>query len=445
MSLLNDALQDLDRRAGDASPDGAAQVTPTALPAPHKSRWLLPGLAAAAVLLAWVLLELGLFGQSTGQPEPQATSVHAQSADTEAQMPTNERAEAYATVTAVVPAAAPASSTEPPVPGAATAKVEQVVQATAPPPKPSVMDRDETTSQGGAIGNLLEAAAQALAQDRLMTPANNNAFQLYSSLLLLTPDNHAAQEGIRKIQSRYLELADTALQMQKQSAAKKYLQRASKAGATSDQLQPFKARLAAIQPEQAAQPEVKPRIVFDKDADLAQRLRSEPLARHESRAWSRLRSAPKDGVIAIALADAYAAEQNHSQLLKLEQTVAGAEPQVKAYVQAQRRITHGDFAAAPELLAAFANADGLEPHQRLLAGVHAAAGDYTQALPLYRRLIQLGEFHLNDWLGFAVALERVGQRDDALAAYTKISRARHADARINEYIHRRIRALSNDF
>jgi len=76
------------------------------------------------------------------------------------------------------------------------------------------------------IGDLLYDALHAMAEDRLLYPANDNAYNRYRRVLALDPDNRLAREGLQNIVARYLELAATASRQGRFDAAGTYIQRA---------------------------------------------------------------------------------------------------------------------------------------------------------------------------------------------------------------------------
>ncbi|MDG2539683.1 energy transducer TonB [Dyella jiangningensis] len=65
---------------------------------------------------------------------------------------------------------------------------EQVVAATGP-----------IVREGAGIDELLQHARQAMADQRLLAPAGNNAFELYLMVLRREPGNRAAQDALREI------------------------------------------------------------------------------------------------------------------------------------------------------------------------------------------------------------------------------------------------------
>src|SRR5690606_10133354 len=103
----------------------------------------------------------------------------------------------------------------------ATVAEEHATAAVTPPAEESHAD---------AVQQLLAAAAQALAANRLTTPVGDNAYQLYSSVLVIDPTNLAAHSGIESIRQRYLQWLDEALREQRTAAARLYWQKAKSVG-----------------------------------------------------------------------------------------------------------------------------------------------------------------------------------------------------------------------
>ena len=74
----------------------------------------------------------------------------------------------------------------------------------------------------------LAAADMALSRDRLTTPADNNAYALYSRVLLKEPENNQALLGLEAIVQRYLVLAKSSHKKGNSNQAQLFLQRANK-------------------------------------------------------------------------------------------------------------------------------------------------------------------------------------------------------------------------
>jgi len=107
------------------------------------------------------------------------------------------------------------------------------------PPKTHVL----TARDRIKIIGLLNGAKLALDDNRLMSPANDNAYDRYRKVLDLEPKNGKALEGLREVASRYLGLADAAHSKGDLGQAREYLARAEKADPNIPGLAATRARL----------------------------------------------------------------------------------------------------------------------------------------------------------------------------------------------------------
>jgi len=99
---------------------------------------------------------------------------------------------------------------------------------------------EEVRIEGGAISNsdpivrqriladMLYEARLAFEDNRLMTPPGNNAYDGFQMILDIDPENVVAQQGIRDIVLRYVELADAATQLRQYDNAENFLNRAAR-------------------------------------------------------------------------------------------------------------------------------------------------------------------------------------------------------------------------
>lgn len=87
------------------------------------------------------------------------------------------------------------------------------------------------------IDELLGLAEQALDEDRLMLPADDNAFMWYKQVMELDELNPPAHWGMRQITQRYLELAEQAFAAAQPSRAEYLLNSALQVAATPQQVQ----------------------------------------------------------------------------------------------------------------------------------------------------------------------------------------------------------------
>ena len=93
-----------------------------------------------------------------------------------------------------------------------------------------------------SIHQLLYRAETALARDRLMLPAGDNAYGWYQQVLKREPQHQEAKQGLLQIARRYLQLAGQALQSGESSRAELLLQRAAQAGASKSQITALRQR-----------------------------------------------------------------------------------------------------------------------------------------------------------------------------------------------------------
>ena len=97
------------------------------------------------------------------------------------------------------------------------------------------------------IDRLLEAAALALAEDRLTTPKAGSAHSLYQAVLKLDPDDQRAQRGFEKIVERYVKLALTAADRQRYAQGRTMLERARQVDPAHPAIAPTERQLELLE------------------------------------------------------------------------------------------------------------------------------------------------------------------------------------------------------
>lgn len=100
-----------------------------------------------------------------------------------------------------------------------------------------------TAEEGKKIELLLAAAERDLQQGRLDSPKGKNAVEGYRAVLALDPDNQFARAGLDRVLSRYLALADGALDAQELEKAANYLANAEGIEADNPKLADVRAQL----------------------------------------------------------------------------------------------------------------------------------------------------------------------------------------------------------
>ena len=76
------------------------------------------------------------------------------------------------------------------------------------------------------LDNLLNLAANQFVAEKLTTPAGDNAFETYQSILNKNPNNKDALRGIKNIHQKYMQWANSFIEKKDTSRAKVYLEKA---------------------------------------------------------------------------------------------------------------------------------------------------------------------------------------------------------------------------
>ena len=122
-------------------------------------------------------------------------------------------------------------------------------QTSRPPEVLPVEDRSQAAPEveDGTVDRLLEAAEQAIAEDRLLFPEAGSAFALYQEVLTLKPDHAAARRGLEKIVERYVQLALRAAERQRFPQARSMLARARLVDPTHPAIEPTGQQVALLE------------------------------------------------------------------------------------------------------------------------------------------------------------------------------------------------------
>lgn len=111
--------------------------------------------------------------------------------------------------------------------GGCTAPEQVSPPAPTEPPPAAPVRKPVSDFDHERIALLLHMAEAALAEDRLMTPEDDSAYDWYSEVLELAPDHPQARRGLERIVERYIELARSALDRQRWATARTMLDRAA--------------------------------------------------------------------------------------------------------------------------------------------------------------------------------------------------------------------------
>ncbi|MFK7896048.1 MAG: serine/threonine-protein kinase [Myxococcota bacterium] len=217
---------------------GAAAATGAATAGKDRGVGFAAGLGAAAILaLAVGIGFLTLGGDDDAVPTGDASLTD----------PTDPAELTPLAAGTVTPSNAPAAE-----PAPAPTMIEKPPEATAlvakpaPQPRPTPRPRRLTASDRVRIIGLLSNAKLALEDNRLMSPADDNAYDRYRSVLKLDPSNAKAKSGLRTVAVRYVSLADSAIEGGDKGQARTYLDRAKRADSSYGGIRAAEARLSNL-------------------------------------------------------------------------------------------------------------------------------------------------------------------------------------------------------
>jgi tetratricopeptide (TPR) repeat protein len=458
VSLVNDMLRDLEAGKREPLPDGVFTADSRAEQNRLQRKYL--AVAIAAVLIPGAFYA-GLNWREISAPEPT--------------MAMSRIAEPVAQISALV--AEPSPAFEEQVQAAAPA-----VQAQSGPvgePAPAVQQAGNAEAALLArIEPLLQSAERALAENRLMTPVEDNAFSRYQAVLLLDPDQPQALEGIRNIAQRYLRFYTETFNNGAVDSAGQYREKAERVVSAYPQLASwFDARVAeteanllrvaeldtgsdlpeaveaapvaAALPSQESPDTQTVRVVkTDRDQRVAAQastlIAQGRFAQAESLLLAHLQQYPDGTAARSALVELYLQTANAAAAsVHVEQLTDLADYQ-RAHFDARITMLHGDLERALNTLNAVSPAVAEAPdfHAYRAALFHRAQR-YQDAAGVYEQLLALRQNESTYWLGLAVSLDALKDKAGALRAFRQAHFHSPADAPSRAYVEERIRNLSS--
>ncbi len=93
-------------------------------------------------------------------------------------------------------------------------------------PKVELLTENKVLTKDDLIKQHLARAEESLAEFRLTTPSEDNAYFHYKAVLEIDPDHEGAHKGLRQVVDRYILLIDKAIQKDQADFAQVYLNRA---------------------------------------------------------------------------------------------------------------------------------------------------------------------------------------------------------------------------
>ena len=300
---------------------------------------------------------------------------------------------------------------------------------------------------------VLSKAKQAFRDDRLMVPNGNNAYDLYLSVLDSDPQNEQALSGIERIKIRYSVLIDKLIKEKKFTNAQLLLNRFKKV-ATTDEVLSLQARIGKVEDSKTIKameaPENK-KILVERSLDSVIRERISIARRYQAQGRAEqavqllkenLHDDPYSVGTAESLFDLYLGLNDTFSAGKFIQELIEGHPS-KHYLNARLFYELGDYQRAiQELQIKDVSSDYYERTLALKAAAFQSQERFNEAETLYRKLVEVDQSNSRYWLGLAVSSEKNNLLNDSYQAYVISLRLGLQSDELKKYVASRIEYLS---
>ena len=310
---------------------------------------------------------------------------------------------------------------------------------------------------------LLQSAQDAIQDDRLSLPENNNAVSYYRQVLLLQADHPQALAGLEQVADRYRELAEQQLAEKQFEPAIRFAEQGLALSPDNPQLAVLSARIRSQQaaaPESDSNDDIKatkkitpanPLTVAHSGTYIDQQQAADAQQKADSGditgAIADLQQLADSGTIgkqATQLLARLYLSQNQpeaiEQLLAQQALLSEAEA---AYLIARAQVQTKNLAAALATLEAQSPPMSTHPdYYALLAGVYQQGRQYQAAAGIYQQLARLQPQTYTHWLGLAAALDGL-KKPEARAVFQRVLPMIPAgQANLKHYVQQRLEQLS---
>ncbi len=336
------------------------------------------------------------------------------------------------------------------------------------------------------INKVMASGDRLFARDRLMSPPEHNAFARYEKVLSIQPNHPKALAGIKKIVDRYVYLAETVIAKKETYKVPDLIQRAYQAGEkymdVSVLITQFSEYLTddsifITLPTNTAAGETG-----EKSSKKSQTTTSSGEVKSEDQLSSYIEYNQHDSVfiadkkISETAYDLYSQRkvepaikvlENFTQLsgfwgesndllLKMylaEKKVAQAENLIysskalDAYQFAEKAarvmMTRGDSQGALDMLTAYRpEFSHNRPYYTLMASLQHKVGQFDESVYWYRKLLNDNFQNPRLWLGLAVSLDALDEKEEALQAFEYVRLYSQQRSAVRDYINEHQLALA---
>jgi tetratricopeptide (TPR) repeat protein len=339
-------------------------------------------------------------------------------------------------------------------------KQNQVVELIEVPEQPVVAANVENHIQ-----SLLEAGDKAYKADRLRTPKDDNAYDRYTAVLALQPDNEKAQQGLERIQQRYLGFIKSVIGKGQYYKVPDLVKKARDVGVQQSDIDSMLSKMPSqksnpakevikhleekkvvgVEAGNSAQSAVVEKSFNSRDLQMAQ-----DAARNIEK--GRMLLAEKQLKTFVAEnAQSVFAFQKLFDLLLLQQRLPEAEAMIEkgshlpgelfSYMVGQVLTRRGDLQGGLHALNSHSpSMEKLPGYYALKAGLLHKLDQNQDAIALYQKLISQDPKNPGYWLGLAVSMDAISA-SKTLPVFRQVYKIAPDNAPYLEYVEQRIQAL----
>lgn len=312
------------------------------------------------------------------------------------------------------------------------------------------------------IRSLLDAGAAALKLDRLQTPKQDNAYDRFTAVLALQPDNLEAQQGLEKVQQRYLGFIKNVINKGQYYKVPDLVKKARDVGAEQADIDAMlnsmpvnssrQAKSVIKHLEQAPQQGESQSLQTISEsfssrdqgvATQAESYYSEGRVQQGDALLNDFMSKHPQAVYALqTLFDSYLSQQRLEDAEAMIDQASHLPGDIFSYMVGQLLTRRGDLEGAMRALNLHQpNIENMPGYYALKAGLLHKMGEQSAAIVIYQQLIIIDNHNTSYWLGLAVCMDAL-QAEQALSVFEKVRQLSAADASYMAYVNQRIDALS---
>lgn len=463
MSLLNDMLNNLDTRRQQPGPAGKVLTTRQEPDQPKRPPLLLIGFLLAAGLSAGIILNQ-YHVLDPGQATVSRTTTQPEQADNPPIVispPARPTREIQST-----PVSTSSSNKTEDLSGPHASTSQQSADAAANTALYVAAAASEDQDRAKEIQRLLSEAESALAQTRLTTPANDNAYDRYRRILDLDPEHPAALAGLDRIVAVYLRLARSHFISNDLERTKVLIERAQQVDGDNPEFitltEQVRVAEESANKQKTTSPSTTGSTVTDTEAAMTNVRQTSSIVKRERKLLDEVESLLQRGEIDEARSRLEQFLVSHpdsvraiERLFRLylqmgELDMAGGlleyssqlPPSTFIKLGAQLKVQLGNLNEAVRMLERGVRNNEDPGYFALLAGLYQKTGRFRKATTYYRRLLNNDPEQGAYWLGLAVSLDSLGDYREALQAFKRARTYGSYEGDIQRYIEQRIQKLS---